>query len=367
MEVTGYLNTFCIGWPKVRERIEPFLAETRNARLFEEHETVLRPRFFELEAAVASHYVQLPKTESMDLRPHFIDFALMPECRALIDVPADELVTAADLSAMIPELGAQWMAARKEEICAALEQQLGQTQDNIFELATAAFFCTGDCSRALLRYPEILAHGCTRKTRKSVARKVFDQDRDEYAFAASMHKTDDSVKQRTWDSRWDGTCAPFSLACVTKDEKAVTKATRALRAIVAAMGLDPDRATLAELQACEKRLLCLTCKRKGGDNAKYAYGWEAAVSGQSLRLFCFQILIYSRCSSSILSPRPQLAAVASQEVTKHGPPFEAPAIRRELFNWKWPRKPRLIRAREMTHDWSGPVPCVQNGARSGKP
>lgn len=221
----------------------------------------------------------------MELGPHFVDFAFMPECQTFADAPASQHVTSADFSSIIPVVGEKWRSERESELRGILVKQLGNVPDdaNPFDLAMGVFICGGSCSRALVRYPDILAHGCTRKVRPADVKGK--SEGSHYARAVMTHKVHSEMQERTWDSRWDGSCVPFNLACLA-DEKTTGKVMRALRSIVSAMGLDPVKATFEELESCKTRLVCSTCNRKGGLNAKWAYGWEAAVSPTMISISC---------------------------------------------------------------------------------
>ena len=201
----------------------------------------------------------------------------MEECRALIDVSPSQIMTSADFPALVPTLGEAWSSQYEAELRGILTNHLGHTSKgaNPFDLAMGMFFCTGSCGRALLRYPEILAHGCTRKLRPAQVKERYNGDF--YALAAVSHRADPAIQQRTWDTRWDGSYGPFDLACI-KDEKATKRAMGAMKAIVTALGLDPATASFEELQSCKTRLVCDKCKEAGGAKSKFVYGWEAAVS-----------------------------------------------------------------------------------------
>ena len=206
------------------------MEEHRRSRLYDEYTEVIYPRLIDLDEAIREHYVQYPLTDAMDFRPHFIDFAFMPECRALADAPSSQQVSQADFAALIPNLGAQWMAAQERELKALLIKQLqlhhgGDSDDSRsstpdgtsdpFRLALGVFFCTGPCGRALLRYPEVLAHGCTRKTNLAAVEKRHLADGDHYAHAAAILDKDDIEEWlgATWDKQWDGSYKPFDLTC----------------------------------------------------------------------------------------------------------------------------------------------------------
>ena len=240
------------------------------------------PYFSELEKAIIAHYSQLLTPADMDNRPHLIDFALMKEIRAVIRLSPTAPITADTFSALIPELGAQWLTERENELKDLLSKQLGFIPAGVdpFKLAMGFFFCSGgECRHSFLRYPEILGHRCTRKAYASDDGNKLDKV--SYTLAATQYQ-DRLMDRAAWerDSRI-GEFTPFSLECINKGETKTEKAVRAMREILTAMGLDPYRATVEDLENCTTRLRCTTCARKRLENVKLAYGWEAAVSAPS--------------------------------------------------------------------------------------
>ena len=240
------------------------------------------PYFAELEKAIIARYAQLLTPARMEERPHLIDFAMMKEVQDIVHSSPSTIVTADTFTTLIPDLGARWIAEREEELKDILSKQLGCIPEGVdpFKLAMGFFFCTeGECHHSILRYPEILGHRCTRKTYASDDENGLEIA--PYAFAAAQHQG--RVMARAAWERYSriGEFTPFNSECIVKNEKATEKAVRAMRAILTAMGLDPVRATIEELQNCATRIRCTTCVRKGVGNVKLAYGWEAAVSAPS--------------------------------------------------------------------------------------
>ena len=240
------------------------------------------PHFSELEKAIIAHYSQLLTPVDMDNRPHLIDFALMKECQDIIRSSPTTPITADTFSTLIPELGARWLTERENELNDILSKQLGCIPEGVdpFKLAMGFFFCSGgECQHSFLRYPEILGHRCTRKAYASDDGS--ELDKVSYTLAATQSQ-DRLMDVAAWerDGRTGG-FIPFSSECIIKNEKITEKAVRAMREILAAMGLDPSTATVEDLENCTTRLRCTTCVRNRLENVKLAYGWEAAVSAPS--------------------------------------------------------------------------------------
>ena len=70
-----------------------------------------------------------------------------------------------------------------------------------------------------------------------------------------------------------------------EDEKTNEHASRVMRAIVEAMGLDATQATVPDLKGSKVFLWCETCQRNGAGLEDHVYGWEAAV-GRLSRFSC---------------------------------------------------------------------------------
>ena len=77
-------------------------------------ERVWTERLEALEEAILAHYVQLPRTPPMDIRPPYIEFALMKECRVLAQATLTRKITSDDFSAIIPGLADRWFAEKAD-------------------------------------------------------------------------------------------------------------------------------------------------------------------------------------------------------------------------------------------------------------
>ncbi|KAI0371224.1 hypothetical protein BV20DRAFT_1017169 [Pilatotrama ljubarskyi] len=280
-------------WQKVLAALETYLNDTRKARLDKEYRTAIRARFDALDEAIAACYVTLPRTARMDCRPQPIDLAFTPECKAIIDVPTSETVTAANFASLLPKMLAKWEADRKKELTKFFRKVLGKIPAGVdpLELAIAsfpsfrelpgAFQCNGaiEC----MRYPAIFAHTCCYNCFRSrpVTKEELEND-DRYTCTVKSLKWSEKCLKGL-ERPYHGLRAyvPFTLAELEEHPDIVQRVVAQMRKIVSALGLDPMRATFEELEACDTWLRCRTCEtsevRKYEPRQKvYAYSWRGA-------------------------------------------------------------------------------------------
>ncbi|KAI0753833.1 hypothetical protein C8Q74DRAFT_343132 [Fomes fomentarius] len=252
-------------WEKTFEAIYPVLWPYRHKRLVQDCTAVFRPRFAALQAAIIAHYIQLPRTAQMDYHPNSVDLALMDECRAIADVPADKTVTQEDFAALVPELSARWEQERKKELTETFIAHLPAPPPDdvdVLGLGVAIFPCTRckDVRKdsfmsdspspqyyAFYRYPVVLSHPCTHYGYDF--KETHNKDLEVYPTLAAMRPTEEA----------DATWYPFSLSRLC-DERDLKTTMTYLLDIMDAMGLDPSRTTKEELEACPARLRCTWCE-----------------------------------------------------------------------------------------------------------
>ena len=280
----------------IPQDLHKFLQDTRASRLHQGRRPELQARFAELNAAIIElvkrknrvpiqgatanngPWKPFERSRRTDKRPHFIDFALAPPCRALLEAPEANY---APLATLLPTLYDEWQVARKAELTELVLARLGA--DTVpadvlpLDLAMGFLMCTGPCGGTLLHWPDALEHGCAR-------RSALPADADAYTEAACAFAADPGLRGRTWDAEWIGACKPFDQRCF-EDEKTNEHASRVMCAIVEAMGLDAARATVRDLQGSKVFLWCGTCQRNGAGLEDRVYGWEAAV-GRLSRFSC---------------------------------------------------------------------------------
>nr|VWP02239.1 Thioredoxin 1 (Trx-1) [Ganoderma boninense] len=267
-------------WSNVLVVLDEFLKKRRDRRLLGEHQVAVRARLGELEKAILEHYVQLPRTPAMNIRPIYIEFAHMEKCKALANAPAEQTVTSDDFLKILPGLHKEWHTSAKTQLVKALKKHLqslrvtitGAAMRDPLNLAIAVFVCR-DHPFTCMRYPAVLAHPCGYTSEHDVW-----EDRDSLPTWENIYTT---TARRLYvdeddDDEVDGR-EPFALSKVVGVEDSyVCKVLKPMCAIVRALGLDPANATVADLEACGARLRCGTCVSEGKPDV--VYGWEAALS-----------------------------------------------------------------------------------------
>ncbi|KAH9893142.1 hypothetical protein C8Q73DRAFT_519509 [Cubamyces lactineus] len=259
------------------KKAQQILNETRQKRLTRERTTVLLARFDALEEAICRHYIRLPRTASMEFRPRGIDFVFTDECKALLDAPTEQLVTAADFVDLIPCVTAAWEATQREQLAAAVRQALSFIDPDgadVLDLAIVFFPCPcgvsqmfrGHDAKDPLRYPAILGHNCLREKRYADDVPECDLYSSLAMYRGVEHESQDTISG----------LQPFDVKNVPVSKEAMRKACDVIRA----MGYDPTRTTMRDLQGCDVLLTCVRCgevpnPRFYGDTRLFT--WDAAI------------------------------------------------------------------------------------------
>ncbi|OBZ71726.1 hypothetical protein A0H81_08960 [Grifola frondosa] len=144
------------GWPKIRDTLVEYMEELKSRRLKDERLRLLEARCKVLDTAISKY--QIPRTAATELMPRFVDFALMPEFRDIVDAPSSTNLTPDDflpLQDTIPELVSRWQAAIKTELTSMVAERVQAPPNvDVLDLAVAVFDCSR-CNRSL-HYPESL-------------------------------------------------------------------------------------------------------------------------------------------------------------------------------------------------------------------
>ncbi|KAI0642057.1 hypothetical protein C8Q79DRAFT_918365 [Trametes meyenii] len=274
-------------WNKVVAVLNVFLNQVRKERLDAELRSALRLRMAALTEAIASHYVSTPRTVAMDCRPLAIDFAYIPEIRGILDLPTSQAVAAIDFASALQTVGPRWDAQLREVLTDYLRPHLGNIADGVdpLSLAIAVFehqncdSSTGEpCSMCMLRYPTMLLHSCGHsffRKRHPTQEELYREDL--YTRAVMTHDWDDNFLSAVKEGRIPPQVhVPFQIGQVLPINPSGEPVAR-MRKIVIALGLDPERTTYDELQACDRVLYCVSCENTCREGRSVAFGWNAAV------------------------------------------------------------------------------------------
>ncbi|KAI0367578.1 hypothetical protein BV20DRAFT_970341 [Pilatotrama ljubarskyi] len=272
-------------WQKVLVALEKFLGQVREARLDSERRAALPLRCDALDKAITAHHVSLPRNALMDCRPRYIDFALMPECRSIMDVAPSQTVTAADFATVVPMLAMRWHAERQKELTDYILPHLGEVAPDVdpLQLAIATFECRqpGCAPVERMRYPYLLAHKCHAQgfdcfhVRTLPKAKFAEEDAYTRAMMTLEWPEQCFVDLNNEWIGWVKVQAPFHTGDLQFPHQAVWPV-QSMRRILSALGLDPMRTTLDELECCKTWLRCGTCEAVYPKKSVYAYSWTAA-------------------------------------------------------------------------------------------
>ncbi|OJT13658.1 hypothetical protein TRAPUB_9757 [Trametes pubescens] len=229
----------------------------------------------------------------MDCRPEYIDLAFTPECRAILEAPTSQTVTADDLAAIIPALAQKWDADRRQELTEYLLPHLGDIAADVDPLELAISFfnnpskiaghrvpCLGNIST--MRYPAILNHqcfagpceGCYRASAYSV-----EEFLKEDTYTRTTKTLKHTAKYESKLLKEEDTClsthVPFKL---NRDGLHPGDVIARMRRIVSMVGLDPTRATYEDLERCDVWFRCISCETEHPNEPIFARSWSGVVS-----------------------------------------------------------------------------------------
>lgn len=230
--------------------------------------------------------IDAKRQRKSDFDPQFKDFILMPDFRMILDAPDSANMSPLEdddkMRAMFDAGCAKWQEDRRRELCDILKKSVDSPLDgaDLLALAQSLFRCT-KCRRDGLRYPEVLAHECPRKSswRWIIGWGAGHVD-DVYQHAVATYK-------HHYRPAWLGE------DCIAPSTQAISYA----RSISEACGLDPNTVTPQETGQCVVRLVCRQCDGSPRDplndfpddepedgatpNTRTVYNWSRAVSGHS--------------------------------------------------------------------------------------
>lgn len=250
--------------------LRDFLMETRKTRLGTIQRDTVRSRLLLLDEALLDYYVQLPRNAEMDCHPEYVEFAFMEQCRALVDAPPSQTVTREDFAEIIPDLAQQWEVTHAKHLLCLLERELNKLvpkAKDITNLALAMYVCGCGQPIPFREYRRILTHKCTYSLTPG---GLSDQRVDDFEYDSTV-RTLHSHSGRSWlEAR--------KRFYVQTHFGTIASTLKSMHRILTQLGLDPEQATIEDLDACEGRLRCQRCIEYKPRQADMVYSWEAAVS-----------------------------------------------------------------------------------------
>ncbi|KAI0078194.1 hypothetical protein K474DRAFT_969502 [Panus rudis PR-1116 ss-1] len=243
-------------WQEMKDPLVNVLKKVKKDRLIAERKKMYRTRLNLLVEVLKKNLNAKRDTSSDYCQPSFVDYAMMPEVRQVLEWPIQaenlpELIN--KLGPLIPHLSLQWQLHCDQRLSALAHAGTGtfpEADSGILYLATTFFDCTS-CRKRGMRYPGVAGHECLRH-------RYYGFYRDE-----EVSYIYDDVVQCV------DRCRPWSCECLT-----VSRSSQVARSIVRACGKDPDITTRADMLDLDPRLCCLSCSRPG---ALMVMTWLGAV------------------------------------------------------------------------------------------
>ncbi|KAG0706614.1 hypothetical protein DFH29DRAFT_900438 [Suillus ampliporus] len=255
-------------WQNIQHKMIEFMGQMRQFRIQQERKRQIRQRQSIL-ATIYSDYQRENNTQQY-LMPTAADLFGMPDVHNIVELPAHLTITAEDFQPFrekLPDKIEVWQRCTREDLRSSLVWNYEidtpphrdwdwdcswswkpRTIDNNYErLAVAVFVCPGwlcedipepNDSPRYMYYPEYLHHRCNR-----IRRRMWDELDPPNTFAMGQGYPGSTVQQE-----W---------SCIDLDFD--KKASRTVRNILDACGLDWRQVTAPELDDLDPRLVCLKC------------------------------------------------------------------------------------------------------------
>ncbi|KAJ7574437.1 hypothetical protein C8J56DRAFT_472238 [Mycena floridula] len=279
------------GWKKIEAEMIVYMEGIKVKRLARERAALLNTRKCLAIASVRNYKnARLPYTDIMPDPAEYCDF---PPIKAIIDLPSEKEVDESmftDVLPQLPHLIELWRKSIKSQLAASSqpakrakknnddaavvsgkprfsEEELEKKCLRTLQLAAMTFTCQ-KCqpyvpSRKLhigplLTYPDVLVHPCT--TSAQVWASLSDEERDDPSTKLDNVRRNRRVK---WNCKTLKVDARLSVI---------------VKHLISLAGLDPDRATVKEMDDLKKLFSCTHCAVKTQDTLAFQlYGWRAAV------------------------------------------------------------------------------------------
>lgn len=242
-------------WSKISASLDALMQEYR----MHDYQKVLTARLTDLSVLLNEIYAEPWRTRVTEFKPHFVDIATMAGVQQIIRSSLSEDLEVEDeqeFRALLPSLTAHWQAS----VAASLRPMLkpfvvSKPGIDMLNLAIAYFDCTNCCS--MIAYPDVLAHGCIRREHD-----VRPRDTDEAQNTMSVYEqiAVNVAKSQKWSS--DILRAPPASQM------------QFIRSLVNRCGLDPDRATRADMDALDVSVYRVT------SSLKFTSTWHRAIQNE---------------------------------------------------------------------------------------
>ncbi|KAI0784929.1 hypothetical protein C8Q75DRAFT_809482 [Abortiporus biennis] len=230
-------------WAHIQPEVVECLESIKTKRLQGEYHIRLVERLLVLERVAQTFDTGLGR-EFQGI-PHYIDWAMMPEIRALIDAPSNVVINEESFNVLKdswPRLAAAWVEKANEGLRKLVRNECNIPPDvDVLSLAMGSCFLCRTCNTVRM-YPKVFLHKCT-----------------------TLHQLlptesyEDLIADMTNISPWD-------LSTVRPE---ITLMQR----VVLACGQDPTRITVNEMDQLDCRVSCGSCPA----DVKAIMPWRATI------------------------------------------------------------------------------------------
>lgn len=263
-----------IVWSHIQPALVEYMATEKAARLSRERTNCLIIRY----TLLLEVYAEYVAAQTLDfVVPPVADIALSEAFQSLmVDTPYDVTLTAESftpiVSSHLPAIIAEWQRSKDAELVEILAEHVPGATLAHLQLATTVFKCRGHpiggvpCNQPLT-YPRVLAHGCTLSLSYEWASEHWHVGSSLGYEEADLAQLFTSLGSVPWN--YKGGRTVFS-------EVGASNA----RAAVKACGLDPEVATVDDMNALDPMLECRTCS--GEYSGCFVMRWMATVCARIL-------------------------------------------------------------------------------------
>ncbi|KZT11467.1 uncharacterized protein LAESUDRAFT_692353 [Laetiporus sulphureus 93-53] len=240
------------GWQKISADLVAVMEDIKEQRLKEERREVFLRRMSRISSLVADDYMTPRRTAASEFNPTVVDLVLMPQMRAIIDVPGDTIVdneeTLNMIHQLLPSLIDEWQSDVKATLHNLMKQDFPDDgYGNPLDLAIAYFNCA-HCGK-IYPYPQVIAHRCLRP-----AWAPYNEDPTGLYERAAFQ----TGRCRAFKSSRLGFSTVLPIA----------------RKIVELCGKNPSRTTMDEMDEMDIMLSCTNLSRP---ETRLVMSWRAAV------------------------------------------------------------------------------------------
>ncbi|KAJ6531794.1 hypothetical protein B0H19DRAFT_1188595 [Mycena capillaripes] len=220
-------------WKNIEAPLVELLKDLKKKRLEAARVKIIRERR-QLAAQVYSKFRETFPADTVF--PPMVDMIRTEPFREVIEntsIYPEEKVTEESFAAallQVPEFSMEWKRSKDNELVEIMKKTLSDSVEADLHLASTFFKCSRPSSEPI-NYPRILVHSST---------TTFRWSRDD-----SDHTLQDALKEEAWNDA----------AGVQYDERA----SRSVRSVVEACGLDPDVTTASEMDEINPVMECLNC------------------------------------------------------------------------------------------------------------